>query len=268
MLTRRHFMALGSMALGGACAALAGATPVTATTVPHTLRFGLVQSALWPVDPRHAAADLRRNAERMAETIRAVGPRCGWLAFHDRVLNGGTSPLELARTGALVDEQLNSLLTIIATAAKSSGCWVSFGMPPAAAIDPAVEDQEIAMAISPQAELVRGPWIRSEFGLLGLSVGRPASAMLSSARRAGARAVIAMSAGPLGKADAPPVGIALLEVRAAHADLQSACPSRWLGDSRATGARGELLGHCRGSGEEMLFVSVPAQGLAAAIQSS
>lgn len=270
VISRRRFVTLG-----GACALLAGgaasSTPLfneDAASVgqvrgtPTTPVFGLVQSALWAVDPQHACLDLQRNVERMVETIESTGPHCNWLAFHDRVLTGGTPPRALLN-GMLTDQRTTSLVDVIATAARSADCWVSFGAPFGGAVDHTNHDGECGIAISPQGERLAGPFIRSPFGLIVLNTGEPSATLLADARSRGALAVISMIAGPQyatrqvsGAQSGPGAGLAQLRVAAAHADLQIDCPSRWLGDTAAFDNTGALLGHCIDADERTLRVAL------------
>jgi len=259
-LTRRRFVALS-----GACAVIATGVSAAAHSLAdsaerNALTFGLVQSALWPVDPQHAQIDLQRNAERMAETIRAIGPRCEWLAFHDRALTGGTSLASLA-TGAVSTSALDSLFDLIATAAKSTSCWVSFGAPSFDNAQSAAQRAELPVALSPRGERCHGPWIDSSLGRIGLAIGEPSSHMIAEAQRDPALAVIAMTAGPRPSRRASRLGahgMHRLEVSAAHADLRLDCPTQWLGGSAAFDGTGKLLGRCAESSEEILLVALRA----------
>lgn len=266
VLTRRCFVALSGACTVIATGMSAAADGLAGSAERNALTFGLVQSALWPVDPRYVRADLQRNAERMAETICTIGPQCTWLAFHDRALTGGTSLASLS-TRAVSTTVLDSLLDIIAAAAKSTSCWVSFGAPNLGSAGLAVQPEEIPLALSPRGECFHGPWIDSSLGRVGLAIGEPSSSMLAEARRHPALAVINMAAGPrparaastLGAHGARAAhGTPLLEVSAAHADLQLDCPTRWLGGSAAFDETGKLLGRCAGSSEEMLLVALRA----------
>lgn len=265
MLSRRHFLALSS-----ACTALATGPALAMVQRAHApLTLGLVQSALWPVDPLHAQNDLQRNAERMAETIRAFGPRCEWLAFHDRALTGGTPLAALQDEISLTEEAGDALFDIIAAAAHAAACWVSFGVPVRGTADSAARDRELPMTLSPQGKIFLGAWVDSDVGLIGLSTGEATTQIMADARRRQARALIAMSAGPRypaanstsSNANAPrehALGTPLLEVSAAHAGLQIDCPTRWLGDTAAFDADGTLLDRCGGAHEQTLLVTLRA----------
>lgn len=259
-LTRRRFVALGGACTVIATGVSAAAHSLAGSVERNTLTFGLVQSALWPVDPQHARVDLQRNAERMAETIHALGPRCAWLAFHDRALTGGAS----LETGAVSIHVLDSLFDIVATAAKSTSCWVSFGAPKFGSAESAVQRDELPVALSPRGERFHGPWIDSSLGRIGLAIGEPSSSMIAEAQRAPALAVITMAAGPRPARPASTLGAHAahgthrLEVSAAHADLRLDCPTQWLGGSAAFDGTGKLLGRCAGSSEEILLVALRA----------
>lgn len=264
VLTRRCFVALSGACTVIATGVSAAADGLAGSVERNALTFGLVQSALWPVDPRYVRADLQRNAERMAETIRAIGPRCEWLAFHDRALTGGT-PLASLSTYAVSTDLLDALFDIIAAAAKSTSCWVSFGAPVVGVTGSASRGDEVPVACSPRGERFHGPWIDSSLGRVGLAIGELSSSMLAEAQYPPALAIVTMTAGPrpglpastLGAHGARAAhGTPLLEVSAAHADLQLDCPTQWLGGTTALDDTGTLLGRCAGSSEEMLLVAL------------